>query len=79
MPDNLSSQVEDEALPIPLQEVKSSVIRKLGWENGILNVVMVSGKNYFYVAPKQILVDGLTWASIGVWYNTVVKGKFPTL
>jgi hypothetical protein len=61
----------------PLREVQSSMFRRLGWHAEYLKMVLKNGREMTYKhVPFEVYMDGLTWASLGQWYNIKIKGKF---
>jgi hypothetical protein len=63
---------------VDMKEVKSSMFTMIGWSNGTLYLIWKSekkGTTYEGVTEEQYK-EGLNWASLGVWYNTKIKGNF---
>ena len=75
------SEREIDITTIKMKEVDSSAISYLGYENNILIVVFSNSYDRCYVyneIPKSIYNELISAESIGHYFNTEIKGEYPS-
>lgn len=56
------------------QELTSSFLSHIQWENGILEVFFAKGKSFRYIAEEKIFDEMASAESAGSYYSKNIKG-----